>query len=185
MGLETFSSGVVLDILSFLADDEGKEDSALLKDIVINTKHSRKGVYNSLRTMEKQKLIKQRKVGKSKLYSLNTANPAVKQFKVLKTILELGRFTELAGSIADKIIIYGSASRGEEISTSDIDIAVIAPKELHGEVSEKAAKVRTKKKLSIRMFSSFEFEELKSKDPVYYSEIDRGIILWEGINEGI
>ncbi|MFW6210734.1 MAG: nucleotidyltransferase domain-containing protein [bacterium] len=185
MDIKILYSDVVLDILAFLADNDGKEDAALLKDIVSGTKHSRKGVYNSLQVMEKQKLIKQRKIGRSKLYYLNTVNPFVRQFKVLKTVSELNRFVELICTLAGKIIIFGSASRGEEIITSDIDIAVIASKEMHEEISEKASKVKTKKKLSIQMFSSFEFEELKSKDPVYHSEIDRGIILWEEMNEGI
>ncbi len=185
MDIKILSSGVVLDILVFLADNEGKEDLALLKDMVIGTQHSRKGVYNSLRTMEKQKLIKHRKIGKSKLYSLNSINPFVKQFKVLKTVSELGRFIELAGTYADKIIMYGSASRGEEISSSDIDVAIIATRELHEELNERIGKVRTKKKLSIQMFSPFELEELSSKDPVYYSEINRGITLWEEMHERV
>lgn len=185
MDVRMLSSGVVLNILAFLADKEGKEDFSLLKDIVSGTKHSRKGVYNALKIMEKQKLIRRRSIGRSKLYFLNTVNPFVRQFKVLKTISELSRFIELAGPIADKIILYGSASRGEEISTSDIDIVVIGPKEIHKEISEQISKARSKKKINIQAFSLFEFEELKTKNPVYFSEINSGIILWEGMNERI
>jgi predicted nucleotidyltransferase len=92
-------------------------------------------VMKALPKLEKEELIKIEQDKESKRWSieLNRDNPHVMQLKRadnLRLIYETGLADfleqELAGAT---IILFGSYSRGEDTSTSDIDIAVIGRKQ--------------------------------------------------------
>ena len=183
------NSKVNVDILNFLADNAGRSDNIdegsinLIKHIVKKTGYSRKGVYDALKKLEKENLVVFRKIGKSKLYKINNNNPVVKQFKVLKTVIELNLLIGKLQEYSTKIILYGSTARGDDVFGSDIDLLILGEKINQEDIKRETDKFKLKKIINAELLTPFEYEALKKKNPVYYSETDGGIILWEDINE--
>lgn len=176
------NSKINIDTLRFLADNAGianENKVNLVKHIISGTGYSRKGVYDALKKLISVDLVLYRQIGKSKVYELNNENPVIKQFKVLKTVIELGFLTEKLREKTKKIILYGSASRGDDGPGSDIDLAIIADEVEHEGIKDDIQKIKLKKKISAEFFTPFKFVELEKNDRIYYLEIDRGIVLWE------
>ena len=98
---------------------------------------------------------------------------------MLKTVIELNPFIEKLEESTKKIILYGSASRGEDRPESDIDLAILANDQEHDGIKDEISKFKSKKKINAELFTPVKFMELEKKDRVYYLEVDRGIVLWE------
>ncbi|MFH1369119.1 MAG: nucleotidyltransferase domain-containing protein [Elusimicrobiota bacterium] len=165
-----------LKALKFLADAPEKEFTG--SDVQDGTGLSRSGVYFALRDLEKQGLVSKHKKGRGKLniYKLMNSNPAVKQYKVLKTVLSLEKLIEKLKPFMRKTVLFGSASRGEDTSTSDIDLFILC-KDIN-EAKKTVATFNSKKKIQAVVKTQVEYSAMKGKDPVFSNEIDRGIVLW-------
>lgn len=183
VSFDFLNSKVNTDVLRFLADNSGKsgdeKDITLVKRIISGTGYSRKGIHDALKELTSGKLITYRQIGKSKVYKINNDNRVIRQFKVLKTVIELNPLIEKLEENARKIILYGSASRGEDRPESDIDLAILAESLDHDGIKGEISRFKSKKKINAELFTPVKFLELEKKDRVYYLEVDRGIILWE------
>jgi predicted nucleotidyltransferase len=80
-------------------------------------------------------------------------------------------------SVSKKIILYGSASRGEDTGDSDIDLFIIAREPR--DVTEILASLKTKRKFQVVVKTPTDIAEFETKEHVYWKEVDRGIVLWE------
>ena len=174
-GVNIFSATNALKVLSFLADNPGKE--LLGSDIQKATCLSRAGVYIALRELIKQKLVFKTKRGKFLLYSVAQDDPVVRQFKIINNILFLTSLISRLKPLSKKIILYGSASRGEDDQKSDIDLFILA-KDPQA-VKKLLSSLKTKRKIQAVIKSPSELADLKEKDVTFYNEVDRGITLWE------
>ena len=76
---------------------------------------------------------------------------------------------------SDKIVLFGSAANGINIKESDIDLFILT------NFPEKAKKIISKNREKIQLIvkKPLEFVEMKSKAPIFYDEIMRGVVLWE------
>ena len=187
VNFDFLNSRVNTDILRFLVDNSGKsgdeKDVNLAKRIISGTGYSRKGVHDALKELNRGNLITYRQIGKSKVYEINNDNRVIKQFKALKTVIELNPLIEKLQKGAKKIILYGSASRGEDRPESDIDLAILAEELDRDGIKDEISKFKSKKKINAELFTPVKFMELEKKDRVYYLEVDRGIVLWEEQSE--
>lgn len=109
-----------------------EEREFCLEDIVKITNQSFGTVYPALNDLLDSRIIITRKVGKSKLYKINTRHILYQKIRdLLKE--EKTSFSKIAkefSSVVDKkyiknIILFGSAARGEAGEKSDIDILII------------------------------------------------------------
>lgn len=186
-GIGLLNSKVTIGILAFLAENSGIKSRGmevnLAKHIESGTGYSRKGVHDALKKLSKAGYVTFRQVGRSKVYELNTGHPVVRQFKTMKNIIELTPLAEKLKTRAAKVILYGSCSRGEDTADSDIDLAITAQEQEHEAIKGIVASFKSARKINSAVFSPFKFVELEKKDKIYYAEIDRGIVLWEGMNE--
>jgi len=161
--------------LDFLIQYPGNE--FLEKEIQKATKISKSGVNFALRDLYKTKLVKKQKRGKISFYSISFDHPIVKQLKVLKTMVNLEPLIEKNKKLSKKIILYGSCSRGENTSESDIDLFVVTNN------SNLISKVMNKNKISKRIKlivrSPLEYIEMEKTDPTFYKEVELGITVWE------
>jgi len=148
----------------------------IAKEIQRNISLSKAGVNLSLNKLLKLGLIKKEQKGKTYLYRVNSSS-IIKQFKVLENVIGCFSLTEKLKLVSQKIILFGSASRGENLPNSDIDLFVVT----HNpeEVKKIIEKDKLKDKLQPIIRSPLEYTNLEKKDPVFYQEIERGIILWE------
>lgn len=172
---DIFSATNYLKILSFLVKNPGKE--FLGSQIQKATSTSRAGVYIALRDLIKQKLVLKSQKGKFLIYSVAHDEPIIRQFKVLRNILLLRPVIERLKPISKKIILYGSAGRGEDDLNSDIDLFILSKEPQT--TKEILSSIKIKRKIQAVVKSPSELADSKEKEKVFYEEIDRGITLWE------
>jgi predicted nucleotidyltransferase len=140
-------------------------------------KISKGGLNQSLRELVSEGIVRREKRGKIFLYSINHANLLVKQFKILKNIELLYPLLKKIGVHSEKVILFGSSSRGEDSIDSDIDLLIVtrSPDVVHVLLQ----KVKTGRKIQEIVRMPVSFADMEKKEPVFYEEINRGIILWE------
>jgi len=87
-------------------------------------------VQRELKTLTDAGILNSVKRGRQKFYSVNKSNPIYRDLRniVFKTFGVIGQIQNALKPLAKKItvaFVYGSFSRGEEVSTSDIDLFVV------------------------------------------------------------
>jgi len=143
-----------------------------LRELERLTKLSLPGIKKIIQKLEKEKLIESRK---EKMY-LNINASRNQKFVDLKrsyNIYSLSELTKYLREIYEEpeaIIIFGSYSKGEDISTSDIDIAIVTQnkKELNLSLFEK----KLKRKINI-----YEIQ-LKKIETSFKDSLINGITLY-------
>lgn len=166
-------------VLDFLIQHPGNE--FLEKEIQKATKISKAGVNFVLRDLVKIELVKKQKRGKISFYSIAFDHPIVKQLKVLKTLVDLEPLMKKIKKLSKKIILYGSRSRGEDTSESDIDLFIVTNN--YNLVSEAMKKNKLSKRIKLIIRSPLEYVEIENTDPTFYKEVEQGMTLWESKDE--
>jgi predicted nucleotidyltransferase len=162
-------------VLSFLAENPAKD--YVTTEIKEGTAISRQGVYLALIELEKEGLVSKTKKSKMSLYRINHENIIVKQFKILKMVMFLHDLIKPLSQITDKVILFGSASRGEDRADSDIDLFIQS--ENAEDVTAEIKKFRSKRKIQAKILGAVALSQMKDDDRVLYDEIMRGTVLWE------
>jgi len=166
-------------ILEFLIQTSGEE--YLSREIQIAVKISKAGTNFALNDLVSAGFVRRKKRGKMYLYAINFDHPIIKQLKVLKVIMFLDSLLKKIRNKSQKIILYGSTSRGENTKDSDIDLFVVTNS--LPEV-EKVVKDSSKGKvIQLIVRTPLKYVEMEKTDPIFYIEIERGIVLWEAKDE--
>lgn len=145
---------------------------------------SRAGVNFALRDLVKANYIIRELKGKTYFYSLQRANPVVKQLKVLANIRYLLPLISKLKQISDTVILYGSSARGEDHEDSDLDLFLVSHNK--EEIFKCINKFKSRRKIQSTVKTTLDYEEIKKADPYFYNEINSGIVIWEAAHaEGI
>jgi predicted nucleotidyltransferase len=142
--------------------------------IVKCSKASASGI---LKLLMEGKIVSVKVCGHMKFYQINPRSPRVKKLKIDWALEKISPLLPKLEKFSKKIVLFGSASRGEDIYDSDIDLFVLTRN--IEQVKEIVKKSALKNKIQLIIKMPVEFSELKKKDPYFYREIDRGIVLWE------
>lgn len=170
-----FDSTVILRILSFLMTSPAQE--FLASEIQRETRASRAGTYLALQQLVQRGFARRTERGRFHLYSVPLDNPILKQFKVLKNLLLLEPLLDKLRGVSLKVILFGSAGRGEDTSTSDFDIFILAHEvEI---IQTLVSSFKGRRRIQAIILRPVEFSEFREKEKLFHSEIDRGIVLWE------
>ena len=160
-----------LTIMKFLIENKGEFH---VREIARKTDLSLGFVSRVLRELHKERLISVRRKGRMTLYNIEANNPIVKQIKILFTVMKIYPLIKRISSFSRRVILFGSAARGENVPESDIDLFVI---------SKETPQVRTVvdkfPDIVPIIMGSPEFNRLKSADPALYEQVNRGVVLWE------
>ena len=160
-------------ILEFLIQTPGEE--YLSREIQIAVKISKAGTNFALNDLVNAGFAQRKKRGKIYLYAVNFDHSIIKQLKVLKVIILLNPLLKKIKNKSQKIILYGSSSRGENTKDSDIDLFVVTNS--LPEV-EKIVKNSSKGKIiQLIARTPLKYIEMEKTDPIFYTEIERGIVL--------
>lgn len=172
---DIFNATSSLRVLSCLADYPEKEFSG--SELQKFTGISRGGVYLVLSELKRQNLVSVVKRGKFLFYSFAYDEPVAKQFKVLRNVLFLHPFIARLKPSSRKIVLFGSHSRGENDSTSDIDLFVVSqdPQAAKNAISS----FKTKQKIQAVIKTAVELTGFKEREQTFMQEVERGIVLWE------
>jgi len=173
--IDIFGATNSLKVLSYLTQDPSKE--FLASEIQKATLASRAGVYFALKELMRQGLVSQERRGKVIFYRIVYDDAAIKQFKILKNVFSLRPIVVKLKPFSRKIVLYGSYSRGENDSTSDIDLFILSkdPQATKDAVSS----IKTKQKLQTIIKTAVEMASFKESEKVFMQEVERGIVLWE------
>lgn len=140
---------------------------------------SKAGTNFALKELMFYKLITRQKKAGAFIYQLNDGNVLVKQIKVLKVLAKISALLEKLKPLSQKIVLFGSSSRGENTTDSDIDLFILSRNEAEIRKIVKASRLSDKVQLIVKTAS--ELESLKKNDPYFFNEIDRGITVWQKI----
>ncbi len=159
-------------IIMFLGDYPEKEFFS--KEIAERLNISLGGTHNSLKYLVNEKIIQQEQKGNMKFYRIDQENSLVKQFKIASVISELSLLINKIKDNCLSIILFGSASRGEQTAESDIDLFILThnPKVIK-------EKFKFEKRLIINSVikTPNQWSELEIKEPEFYNEVKQGIKL--------
>lgn len=138
---------------------------------------SKSGTNYALRELAEAQLVRREKRGRMCFYSIDDQNCLIKHLKILQNIAMLHPLVQKLKAMSLKIILYGSAAQGKNLSESDIDIFIQTRE------SKRAKKLLYKdplrEKIQYVINTPNELAKLKKENPVFYKEISKGIILWE------
>lgn len=166
-------------VLDFFLNKPGEE--FLGRDLEEKTGISRSGIYYALKELANEGFLCQYVKGRINFYSLNYNNPVVKHLKVLKTVIEIQPLLEKLKKLSSRIVLFGSSSRGETVKDSDIDLFIVTHNKKA--IEEEITKFGLKQRIQAVKKTELEYVELKRSDPVFYEQINRGILLWEAEDE--
>jgi predicted nucleotidyltransferase len=170
-----FSSTNSLKVLSFLAKNPGQE--FLSSEIQHATSISRAGAYLALQDLLRKRLIIRTEKGRFHLYTVNYENPTVRQFKVLLNTLLLEPIISKMQPLAVRIILFGSASRGEDIYSSDMDLFILSKDP--EKTKELCSSFKSDRRIQPIILSPAEMPDFRDSEKTFFDEIEKGIVLWE------
>lgn len=166
-------------ILKFLANNPEKVyfDSEIAKNIDISV-----GACNqSLKELLSLGLVLLEKKGRMNFYQLNNENFLAKQFKIFLKVLEISSLLDKIKKISIKIVLFGSSSRGENISDSDIDLFILSRQK--ESIVESIKRMPKNVNIKAIIKTPSELVAMETNDPVFAKEIKMGIKLWEEKDE--
>jgi len=162
-------------VLAFLCDHPN--DSYYSNQIAKKVNLSKGGASQTLRLLTKEHLLTLEKKGKMTFYQIDASSPIIRQFKVFRTILLLDSLNKKIQSIANKAVLFGSCADGTNTFDSDIDILVVSNQK--NEINDLFSKYKSKQKIQLILKSPQEYMSLEKKEPVFFTEIEKGTVLWE------
>ncbi len=164
-----------LKVLSFLAKNAGQE--FLSSEIQAAVSISRAGAYLALQELLKERFVIRAERGRFHLYSVSYDNPVVRQFKVLLNVLFLEPLILNMKGHSLRIVLFGSASRGEDTASSDLDLFILAKDP--EKIREFLASFKIDRKIQPIILTPPEWPDFRERERVFFEEIERGIVLWE------
>lgn len=161
-------------IMSFLGDYPEREFFG--KEIAERLDISLGGTHNALKYLAKEKIVDAEQRGNMKFYRINDENPLVKQLKTTAVIEKLLPLINKIKKGCEEIVLFGSASRGEQTRNSDIDLFVLThtPEDVKREIGKEQKKIQVKPVIK----TPNQWSELEIKEPEFYKEVRRGIKLF-------
>lgn len=156
-------------VLRFIADKPFTK--FYLREISKKLKISPSSVKKALDRLIELNLIKSENFGNLRIVYGNIDEILFKQYKILTNVEFVNPIVkELLP--ATGIILYGSYAKGENDEDSDIDIIVIGNKKPKNILSWK------EKKIQIKFFKPYEWDEQIKKNKAYHKEVKKGILLY-------
>ena len=70
-------------------------------------------------------LIDDAAVGRTRLYAVDPSDPVVRHLKIARALLRARDALKPVAAVVDSAVLFGSAARGEDGASSDIDLLVV------------------------------------------------------------
>jgi predicted nucleotidyltransferase len=133
-----------------------------------------------LRKLVKKGLVVKKTKGRMNFFQINSHSVAVKRFRLDTALNSLRSLVVQLKKDCLKIILFGSASRGEQAAGSDIDLFILTRQKQ--KVREIIKKNKRRLNLQAIIKTSSEWSEMEIKEPELYYEIKNGIILYQYVS---
>ncbi len=159
-------------VFGLLLDEAGEElTEAQVREALDVPKST---VHVALATLVQDQLVSTRSVGRTKLFWVETDDPLIKALKIAQAIRRVRAVIAPVRNQIDLAILYGSASRGDNRSGSDVDVLVIAddPDAVMLELAQHQW-------LQPVVMTSESHMQLIADGGTFSTEVARGITVWE------
>lgn len=162
-------------IIRLLADYPEQEFYS--QEIADRVKGSKASASGLLRVLSRQGVVFKKVKGRMKFYQINSKSPELKKLRINLAMEKLNPLLSRLEKLSQKIILFGSASRGEQTSGSDLDLFVLSRDKDKIRVALKKTNAGSRLKAIIK--TPGEWSELEITEPEFYQEIKNGIILYD------
>lgn len=118
-------------------------------------------------------LLFSKRIGVTNIYRLNNEHIIIKNLKLLNTLFLLQDMEKLKEKNIE-IYLYGSAARGEERESSDVDILFIGElkrTDIIGFIEKLSGKI--KKRINFNIFNPIEWSMMEKKDKPYFERVEK------------
>lgn len=162
-------------IIMLLADYPEQEFYS--QEIADKVKGSKASASGLLKVLSRQGVVFRKVKGRMKFYQINSKSLEFKKLRINSAIERINLLLPELKKLSQKIILFGSASRGEQTSGSDLDLFILS--------RDKSAIKAVLKNLSVGwrlkpiIKTPGEWSELEITEPEFYQEIKNGIILYD------
>ncbi|MFP4402750.1 MAG: nucleotidyltransferase domain-containing protein [Nanoarchaeota archaeon] len=169
---------------------ELQEPKLYYNQIKEHSKLSHSSLQNSIEKLKKSNIIEEEKtksntfykINDKKLFALKFSEIAITKFNKLKSNIKtpLNNFLKHLPEEIYTIILFGSASRGEEIKDSDIDLLIISNKKQNLSKNKKEAEITSKYPISLFQATTSQFKQ--NKDDVIIQARKTGFPIYKEQN---
>jgi predicted nucleotidyltransferase len=128
----------------------------------------------ALSTLVRDGLIVEERVGRTGRYSANPADPLVKTLKTARAIRRAQWAIEPVRTRVDLVVLFGSASRGEDRADSDTDVLVVTD-----DVDAVLSELAQHPWLQPVVMTPVKHMVSIAEDGTFAKETARGITIWE------
>lgn len=167
-------------VMSYITQYQGQSVEMTASKISKKLGLSIGSVYSILKEFSEAGLILGTKIGRATIYETRKRHPIIKQFRIFDNLLIYAGLIQQLKEYTRKIILFGSCARGEDDSESDIDIFLLVDEDLQPQTREIIAAYESDREIRPVIVDSLELLEMQSQDKIFYEEINKGIVLWEG-----
>lgn len=147
------------------------------QEIADKIKASKASASGLLKVLSRRGIVFKKIKGRMKFYQINAKIPELKRLRINSVMEKLTPLLPRLEKFSQKIILFGSASRGEQTSESDIDLFVLTSDK--NKIREVLKKIGAGLRLKAIIKTPGEWSELEITEPEFYQEIKNGIILCE------
>ena len=129
-----------------------------------------------------QGLLHRKRIGSSLLYTLNRDDLIVRRIGIMSILTELMPLKVELAEFSSLIILFGSYARGDHTIGSDLDLLIVGIQtEKILEKIDQFSKERGEDFPDIQAIirTPAEWMALEDLDPVFFSEVSKGISLWD------
>jgi len=167
---------VMLRLLDFLGQDP---DAAYhVREVAEKAGVSTGSASITLRFLEGSRLLSLEERGGLKLYSFNLFNPVARQFKVLFTVNRLNDMVEGLKHEADRVVLFGSSSKGTDAKESDIDLLRVTRNPVSVREILRTTEKRIHRTLSPIIVPPGGLTRIEREDRPLLESILQGRVLW-------
>ncbi len=169
-------------LLTLLARSPRREP--YVRELAADVGVSASGCSKALDRLARMDLVSNRRSGRNVHYRVNEQNAAVTHFKVFVNVLEANALIADVRELCARIVLFGSCSRGEDSSTSDIDVLAVTDhvEDVRRRLSGRSAVGRP---LRAVVLTPGGLMKLKEKDPAFHEATSPGIVLWRHAHERV
>jgi predicted transcriptional regulator len=142
------------------------------KEISEKAKVSKSSVNLIMKPLVEEGWLSLTEKGRLNLYQVNLNSAKVRSYKKSLTVNKLDNLINHLKGKVEKLILFGSAAKGEDVMTSDLDLMIVSDRGV--EIKRVRQLLPSDRHGQIIIKTSDEFRELKFKNKVFYQAVNQG-----------
>ena len=159
-------------VLAYLLDSGGEELTE--SDVRAALELPRATAHVGLRALVEQGIVLERRIGRTALYWVDGDDALIRSLKIARSVRRTQIVISPVRETLELVVLYGSASKGDDRSGSDVDILVVTDDK--DAVLDELARHQW---LQPVVMTSAEHMRLIADGGTFAADVSRGTIIWE------